>query len=320
VYTLPGPVDLHAHASTLVPFAQQQVDAAPIAWVDSPGTPARSAVRFVNSTSQTLPAGTLALFADGGFAGESSLARIKPGERRFMTYGADLDVELRGLDTRATEETKRLLWDRSNRRVEEHYLRTSDFTYAIENRSGHSRSVVLVMQLDRNATLTGPDSVDFDADGGRPLAVFAVEAKKTVERRAHAVEGLARATPVGSLTAASLTVMATSASLEAGARATVTEAAARLREAEDDAKGVAQARGETAEVEKDLERLREHMKALSGERAAGGAGTNPFAARVLAAEDRLTALRRKVESLEADGKAKREAAEAALAKLPGRSG
>ena len=103
VYTLPARrSDLRAHDSTLVPFAQQRVDATAIAWVDSPGAAARSAVRFVNSTSQTLPAGTLAFFADGGFAGESALARLKPGERRFLTYGADLDVELRSEDAAAT--------------------------------------------------------------------------------------------------------------------------------------------------------------------------------------------------------------------------
>jgi hypothetical protein len=313
VYTLPGPVDLHAHDSTLVPFAQQRVDATAIAWIDSPGSPARSAVRFVNSTSQTLPAGTIAFFADGGFAGESSLARVKPGERRFITYGQDLDVELRSVDARATEESKRLVWEKSGRRLEEHYLRTSDFTYAIENRSGRPRSVMLAMSLDRNATLTGPDSVDFDTAAARPLAVFAVDARKSVERKAHAVEGLVRTTAFASLTAGRLTEIAASGSLGAPDRAVATEAAARLREAEDDAKAAAQAKTDIAEVEKDLQRLREHMKALSGEHPAGGA--NPFAARVLAAEDKLTALRRKLDGLEADGKAKSEAAQTALGKL-----
>ena len=215
VYTLPGPVDLHAHDSTLVPFAQQRVDATAIAWIDSPGSPARSAVRFVNSTSQTLPAGTIAFFADGGFAGESSLARVKPGERRFITYGQDLDVELRSVDSRATEEAKRLVWEKAARRLEEHYLRTSDFTYAIENRSGRPRSVMLAMSLDHNATLTGPDSVDFDAAGSRPLAVFAVEPRKSIERKAHAVEGLVRTTAFASLTATRLTEIAASGSLDA---------------------------------------------------------------------------------------------------------
>ncbi len=57
VYSMPSPVALRAHASALVPFVQQTVEAEPIAWFESPGEVARSAVRFVNSTSQALSAG-----------------------------------------------------------------------------------------------------------------------------------------------------------------------------------------------------------------------------------------------------------------------
>ncbi|HEY8087356.1 MAG TPA: DUF4139 domain-containing protein, partial [Polyangiaceae bacterium] len=135
VYTLPAPVDLHAHHSALVPFVQQRIDATPIAWIGEAGEAARSGVRFLNSTTQTLPAGTIALFGGGGFAGESSLARLKPGERRFVTYGADLDVELQVREHRATDQAKKLVWEPSGERLEEHYLRTSDFTYSVENRS-----------------------------------------------------------------------------------------------------------------------------------------------------------------------------------------
>lgn len=312
VYALPGTVDLHAHGSALVPFAQQRVDATSIAWVDSPGTPARAAVRFVNSTSQTLPPGTIAFFADGGFAGESGLARLKPGERRFITYGQDLDVELETKDARFTDESKRLVWNKAAKALEEHYLRTGDLTYTIENRSGHPRSVVLAMALSRNATLTGPDQVDFDPESSRPLAVFVVDARKSVERTARSVEGLERSTPFGSLTAARMTEMASSPSLDASDRAAATEAAARLREAEDAGKAEARTKADIAEDEKDLERVREHMKALSGERAAGA---NPFAARVLAAEDKLTALRKKADALRADGAARSDAAQIALGRL-----
>ena len=314
VYTLPAPVDLHAHHSALVPFVQQRIDATPIAWIGEAGEAARSGVRFLNSTTQTLPAGTIALFGDGGFAGESSLARLKPGERRFVTYGADLDVELQVREHRATDQAKKLVWEPSGERLEEHYLRTSDFAYSVENRSGHPRSVILSMSIDRNATLTGADAVDFDAATSRPLAVFATEPGKKVERRVHTVEGLVRASAFGSLTAKQLGEMASATTLEAGDRAAATEAAARLKEAEDDGKAAAQTKADVAAVEKDLERLREHMKAFAGERAAGPAA-NPFAARVLAAEDRLTSLRKKLDGLDAEGKAKTAAAKAALARL-----
>jgi hypothetical protein len=315
VYTLPDRVDLHAHGSALVPFAQQRVDARTIAWLDSPGSAARSAVRFVNATPQTLPPGTVAFFADGGFAGETALPRLKPGERRFLTYGMDLDVEVSPVDSRSAEEPRRLVWDDRVQLLEEHYLRTTDATYAIENRSGHPRDVVVALGMDRNATLTGPDVVDFDTATSRPLAVYAVDARKRVERKAHSVEGLARSWAFASLTSRQLGEMATSTSLPATDRAAATEAAARLKESEGDARAIARGKADVGEVEKDLERLREHMKALAGDRAAGGAAANPFAVRVLAAEDRLAALRKKVEGLEAHAKAKSEAAAAALARL-----
>ena len=97
VYALPERLALRAHSSALAPFLQQPVDGETIAWVDVPGQPVRTGVRFVNSTTQTLPAGTISFFADGGFSGESALDRLKPGERRFVRFGVDLDVNVKTL-------------------------------------------------------------------------------------------------------------------------------------------------------------------------------------------------------------------------------
>jgi hypothetical protein len=184
-----------------------------------------------------------------------------------------------------------------------------------ENRSSHPRSVVLAMSLDRNAALTGPDAVDFDAADSRPLAVFVVGPRMTVKRQTHAVEGLVRTTALGSLTSARVSEIAAAASLEAADRGAVVEGAAKLRGAAEAAERATQTKNEIAEVEKDLERLREHMKALAGERAPAGAGTNPFALRVLAAEDRLSGLRGRLSGLDGDSRAKRDAAQAAFARL-----
>jgi hypothetical protein len=314
VYSIPQPVDLGARASALVPFVSQAVDARPITWVDGPGEPARSAVRFVNSTTQTLPAGPIAFFADGGFSGESMLARLKPGERRYVTFGADLDLDLTTTQSKSVEEPKRLVYGKEGHVLREHAIRTSGFTYAIENRSGLPRAVFLAMSLENNATIDGPDEVDFDTESSRPVLVFRVDARKKVERRAHAVEGIQRSLSFQSLTAAKMTELASASTLPASDRAAANEAAARLREAEDAASANGKAQADEATVGKDIERLRDHMKALSGDGRAAGA-TNPFAARVLADEDRLQALRKKREELDALEKAKRRAAEAALAAL-----
>ena len=290
-------------------------EAQSIAWFESAGSSGRSAVRFVNTTSQTLPAGTLAFFADGGFAGESALARLKPGERRFIAYGFDLDVELSTASANSHDESKRLLWDKAAERLDEHYLRTSDVTYVVENRSGRARRVILKTDLSANAELKGADSVDFDQDSGHPLAVIDVPAHKKVERPIHSVEGLVRASSLSSLTAAHLTELAASPSLEPADKTIAAEGAARLREAEEDAKSIATTKEDLAQLEKDLERLREEMKAFNGEHSAAGARDNPFAARVLASEDKLGALRKKLESAETDQKGKIATTAATLARL-----
>jgi hypothetical protein len=315
VYRLPEPVSLRAHGSALVPFAEQRIDARQMTWFDGPSAPARSAVRFVNATAQTLPAGTIALFADGGFAGESMLPRLKPGERRFLSYGLDLDVDLRVVDTRSVEELRRLVWNPASRALREEYSRTSDVVLAIENRGGQPRIVALASTYAVGTTITGPDQVQVDTATLRPVAIYAASARSRAERKLQAVEALARATPFAALTAARLAELSAAPTLAAADRAAATEGAARLREAEDDAKSLAKTNAGIAELEKDLERMRENIKAAAGERPAGGAPANPFVARVLAGEDRLAALRRRRETLEADAQGKNDAAQSALGRL-----
>ena len=136
------------------------------------------------------------------------------------------------------------MWDEPSRvRLEEHYLRTTDFDLLHREPQRPSRDVVVAMALDRNATLTGPDELDFDTATGRPLAIYRLEARKRVERKTHSVEGLVRATAFTSLTSKRLTEIAAATSLRAADRAAATEAGARLKEAEDDAKAIAQAQG-----------------------------------------------------------------------------
>ena len=85
---------LPARSSALVPFVNKAVEVESIAFFGGVGATARAAIRFVNGTGQTLPPGTLAVFGGGGFTGETSLDRLKPGERRFLEIGNDLDAEV----------------------------------------------------------------------------------------------------------------------------------------------------------------------------------------------------------------------------------
>ena len=142
VYAVPGAFGLDAHASALVPFLSKPVKTEHIAFFSGPGGTARAAVRFVNTTGQTLPAGTIAVFGAGGFVGETALDRLKPGERRVLQIGNDLDAEVVTKASHRTEESKRVTFE--NDRLEEHFLATTKQSWELENRGGNPRTIYVL--------------------------------------------------------------------------------------------------------------------------------------------------------------------------------
>ena len=324
VYAVPGSFALDAHASALVPFLSKPVQTENIAFFGSPSSSARAAVRFVNSTGQTLPAGTLAVFGAGGFAGETLLDRLKPGERLFLQVGNDLDAEVTAKDGDRKEESKRLTFSKD--RLEEHFLATSKLGWELENRGGAARTFYVGLAADRNAKVTGTDRVDFDEATGRPVVVFDAPPKSKALRSFVVVEGLSRSTPIDGLTGKLVRDLLQKATLPPAELAVLTQAEPRIRALEAEHARSAEADKVAATVQHDLERLREHLKALGGGEKGAGAGAGsaaaPLVKRVIDAEDRLEGSRKNLEGSRKNKEAaakeldrKREAVREALGKL-----
>ncbi len=309
VYAMPAPVALRAHASALVPFLQQSVEAEPIAWFESAGSVARSAVRLVNSTTQTLPPGTMSFFSGGGFSGESAIDRLRPNERRFLTFGSDLDAVATQAVLATDDKVERLtFW---SDRLEEHFRRTTESEWSVENRAGSPRTMVVALGIDRNATFKGADGLDFDAQSSRALATFRVPPRQEQKRKTTSVEGLSRPTALASVTAEMLTKLAAMPSLQAQDKIIATEAATKQKDLEDLDARLAVAREEQKTLEKDLGRLREDAKAV-GDR---GILTQPLVARIVAAEDRIGVVRKHIDELEKEQKKRIEAVRTVLQRL-----
>ena len=312
-YTLTEPLSLSAHGSALVPFLDQPVEATALSWTEESHTDVvRAGVRFVNTTGQTIPAGPVSFFADGGFAGDSAIERLKPLERRFLTFAADLDVTIKVAGRPPSDESKRVVFAQG--RLEEHFLRTTERTLDVEVRSPVPRDLYFAMHILSNATVTGADALDFDASTDRPVAILHLAPQKTVTRVLTSVEGREQSFALDALTSERLLKLAAHASLPDGERTALRDAAARATDLEATARSADEARAEIAEIEKDLPRLNEHLKALGGEKAGGGDGA-PFVRRILAAEDRLTAARRNVAALEKERVSRKNAVRAALEAL-----
>ncbi|WP_437966306.1 hypothetical protein WMF04_43000 [Sorangium sp. So ce260] len=311
-YRLAGGLHLRAHGSALVPFTQQDVETQRLTWFGGEEELGRSGARVANTTRQTLPAGPIAVYEASGFAGETGLPRLKPGERAFLLFGADLDVELRARERRSEDVTQKLVFEREA--LKEHFVRKHRRRYVVRNRGGQERRVYVALDIVKNASARGFDALDFDDASEKPLGVLRVGPRSKLEREVTIEEALQRSVAVSSLSARALREKSDVAALPAADRVTLGAAAKLFEDVEQTDKATAAETSNIARIEGDLARLREHLEAL-GDKSGSPAGANPLVVRILALEDELSGARRRVEQLEAQREARLEAVKAELGRL-----
>jgi hypothetical protein len=286
-YALATPLDLAPRASAIVPFLAGSLDAKRIAWFDAAGATARAAVHLVNTTRQTLPAGTLAVFADGGFVGESLIARTKPREERILRFGADLDVELTEAERAESREPRAVQFDAERDELIEHYRSRQEIRYSLVNRSGSARVVYLDLDYQDNAQVTGAERLAYDPERNQAQAVFSIGPHATAEEVLVVELGQFERISWSSVSSAWLEQQASCATIGAAERKALRAIlAARQRLAE----GVAEVRSLRSQLVArtgDLERLRDSVGALG---AARSKATRRLAARIERTESDLVAL------------------------------
>lgn len=309
-YRLAEPLDLSAHASALVPFASALLDVRRITWFTSPTAEGRSAARIVNGTGQTLPAGPLALFEGGSFAGQAQLARMKPNERGFVEFGDDLDVELTLDGAESRDEPQGVTIKDEGSVIDVDFIRHHVRRYSIVNRAGAARDVALVLDVVDNSRVTGADELDYDPERRRALALFVSKPRERSSRTLNLDEALTRHEGQGSWTAKGLSELAAAPFVSGNLELALERAAKELEAGERASASKARAASDKEAVEEELGRLRTNLEALKS-----GDAARPLVARVLAAEDRRAALQKQIEGLAREEAARRDAARAALTPL-----
>jgi len=294
-YELAAPLSLRAHESGLVPFVQDPLGAKPIT-IDTDGEDARAGVRLVNQSRQTLPEGPIACFSDGSFAGEASLKRMKPGEVQFISYGKDLDVAVERKLLREESLPHAITLDKSDA-VELHVVRKRELALALENRTGHGRSVYVRLDVGANASVEGADAVDFDAASGNAIAVFELGARSKRACTLHVAEGKARRMPLDNLDGKQLDQLAAVDKLTPVQRQALGGARTLAVHSQEALAELTKLERLRAEKERDIERLRKHLQALPAGNGAAGRGEHPFVARLEKAEDEVERLQARTREL-----------------------
>ena len=97
VFALPNPVDLPAGHSASVPILDVSIPAVPVALAKPGDAHPLAAIRLLNDSGSSLPAGVLTLYDATGaapYAGDARLGGLPAGESRLVSYAQDLRTGL----------------------------------------------------------------------------------------------------------------------------------------------------------------------------------------------------------------------------------
>jgi hypothetical protein len=302
-YKMRQPVTIRRNQSALVPILQAEVDAERISlWSKGAGSgrPLRG-VWLTNSSSLTLDAGSFSVIDANAFAGEGLMDSLKPGERRLISYGADLAVLVKadpgpgvGRVTRIVARDGVLTSSREDRVT---------WKYTARNEDASARTLIVEHPLRQGWTMASePAAAELSPNAARYRVTLPPkqEAALTLTER-HAGDSTYRLADLDDSTIAILV----GAGVNEGALRRVlqpltdkrTEIAALDRR-------IADINRQIADIERDQQRVRENMKALRGtdeEKAL----TQRYTRQLGEQEDRLGSLRADLGKASAERDARR---------------
>ena len=311
-YKLRQPVTIRRNQSALVPILQAEVDAERVSlWTrgEGSGRPLRG-VWLTNSSALTLDAGSFSVIDANAFAGEGLMDSLKPGERRLVSYGADLAVLVKAERGPGSGRVLKIV-ARDGILMSSQEERVT-WKYTARNEDAAPRTLIVEHPMRAGWTMASePAAAEMSPNAARyrlPLPAKQ-EAALTVTER-HAGDTNYRLVDLDNSTIAVLVrAGAGEASLRRALQPLIDKrteiAAAEVR--------LSALSGQIAEIERDQQRVRENMKALRGsseERAL----TQRYTRQLGEQEDRLIALRADLAKAVADRDARRRE----LAELAGR--
>ncbi len=106
-YRFSSPVTIRKGESAMLPFLQQQIRARKLlVYSESQGQNPMYAAEIFNSTGKTLDGGPITIFEAGAYSGETLMETLKAGDKRLISYAADLGSRVTTLFDSAGQEVR----------------------------------------------------------------------------------------------------------------------------------------------------------------------------------------------------------------------
>jgi hypothetical protein len=310
-YRLKTPVSIPKNQSALVPILSGEIEAEKVSlWNAGSGRPRPlRAVWLTNGTGATLDAGTFSVTEADAFAGEGLLEPLKAGERRLLSYAADLAVVVDARSESVPTETTRIRIARGVviQETEERHRRI----YTVRNEDADARMLVLEHPVRQGFTVGGTISPS-ETTGAWHRFRLSVAAKTTATFTVDDVRPVQTEYAVSSLTSDQIAIFVKGQLISADTEAALRRVFAQQGEVARLTSEIGARETEQAAIDRDQSRVRENLKALKGSLEERHL-VQRYVKQLDDQENRMAALRKEIDALEGQ----RQRAQAELERLIG---
>jgi Carboxypeptidase regulatory-like domain len=149
-YRIAHPVTIKRNSSALIPILQNQIEGESVSLYNQEAREQNpmSALYLNNTTGLTLESGPLTIIENDTYAGEALTGRIKPGEKRFITYAVDLGCRVSVKEDE--EDQKAYRAEIINGEFRLHYKQMKTTVYTLNNLTDRAKTVYIERPYDKD--------------------------------------------------------------------------------------------------------------------------------------------------------------------------
>jgi len=149
-YRIAHPVTIKRNSSALIPILQNQIEGESVSLYNREAREQNpmSALYLNNTTGLTLESGPLTIIENDTYAGEALTGRIKPGEKRFITYAVDLGCRVSVKEDE--EDQKAYRAEIINGEFRLHYKQMKTTVYTLNNLTDRTKTVYIEYPYDKD--------------------------------------------------------------------------------------------------------------------------------------------------------------------------
>jgi hypothetical protein len=256
-YRFASPVTVKRGESAMLPFLQQKVDTRKLLIYSDPNMQnPMNAAEIANNTGKTLDGGPMTVFDAGVYAGEALIETLKTGDKRLISYAADLGTRVATKYDSGEEVIREIHANRGTLRLRQAVEETR--TYTVHNVDQKTKTLLVQHAARDGFNLLSPKATETTRTGYR----FAIALKPGATERLAVVEErqVDNFVVVSNLAANDLFVYVRNKNLSEAGRKQLEQILAAKRQLADITSQLASTRTQITALERDQQRTRQYSE------------------------------------------------------------